>query len=44
VLLVIRARDEKKVAVRLADDCWSKSDRLRIKSIVPWQLRLGSLA
>jgi hypothetical protein len=43
VLLIVRARDEKEIVARLADDCWSKCDLLRIKSIVPWQLRLGSL-
>lgn len=44
VLLIIRARDKKEIVARLADDCWSKGDLLLIESIVPWQLRLGSLA
>ena len=44
VLLIIRARDEKEIVARLADDCWSRGGLLRIKSIVPWTLRLGSLA
>jgi uncharacterized protein YciI len=43
VLLIIRARDEKEVVARFAEDCWSKHDLLRIKSIAPWQLRLGSI-
>jgi len=44
VLLIIRAVDEEQIVARFADDCWSKSDLLRIKSIAPWQLRLGTLA
>jgi hypothetical protein len=44
VLLIMRARDENAIIARLSVDCWSKGDVLRIKSIVPWQLRLGSLA
>ena len=43
VLLIIRARDEDEIASRLADDCWSRKDLLRISQIRPWTLRLGSL-
>ncbi len=43
ILLVIRTEDADEVAARLSEDCWSRSDLLRIGRIVPWQLRLGAL-
>ena len=43
VLLIIRADDEAEIRSRLAEDCWSRSDLLRIAGVVPWTLRLGSL-
>jgi hypothetical protein len=42
-LLIIHAEDPEQIAARLADDCWSRSDLLRLGRIAPWQLRLGSL-
>ena len=44
VLLIVRAADEAAVRTRLAEDCWSRDDLLRIKEVLPWQLRLGALA
>lgn len=44
VLLIIRATDANEVHARLAADPWTRNDLLRIKQIVPWTLRLGSLA
>jgi len=43
VLLIVRAKDADEIRVRLSQDCWSKSDLLRISRIDPWQLRLGAL-
>ena len=43
VLLVVRARDEAEVRLRLAADPWT--DRLlRTTRVLPWTLRLGELA
>jgi len=44
VLLIIRANDAQQIRSRLASDPWTPKDILRITQIVPWTLRLGSLA
>ena len=44
VLLVVRARTADEVRARLAQDPWAASDLLRVTRVVPWTLRLGSLA
>ena len=44
VLLIARASDEDEIRARLAEDCWALNGLLRIKQIVPWTLRLGTLA
>jgi hypothetical protein len=44
VLLVVRARDEDEIINRLAQDPWTEIDLLRSSKIMPWTLRLGSLA
>ena len=44
VLLIIRAEDAEEVRSRLAVDCWTNNGLLHITRIVPWTLRLGSLA
>ena len=43
VLLIARANDANEIRTRLAADSWTRKDLLRIKQIVPWTLRLGSL-
>jgi uncharacterized protein YciI len=43
VLLIARANDEDEIRARLAGDCWTQNGLLRIKQIVPWALRLGTL-
>lgn len=43
VLLAVQAEDEHQVRSRLAADPWSRNDLLRVTSVVPWTLRLGSL-
>lgn len=43
VLLIIRAKDAEEVRERLQGDSWTRKDLLRVKQIVPWTLRLGSL-
>lgn len=43
VLLIIRADDANEIHARLSADSWTGKDLLRIKQIVPWTLRLGSL-
>ena len=43
VLLIVRADDEASVAARLAQDPWSP-ELLTVARIVPWDLRLGTLA
>jgi hypothetical protein len=43
VLLIIRSKDAEEIRTRLAGDSWTRKDLLRIKQIVPWTLRLGSL-
>ena len=44
VLLIIRASDANEIHVRLAADSWTAKDLLRIRQIVPWVVRLGSLS
>lgn len=43
VLLIVRANSAEEIHSRLNEDCWTSKDLLRIKQIVPWTLRLGSL-
>ena len=43
VLLIVCANDDNEIRTRLAADSWTSKDLLRIKQIVPWTLRLGSL-
>jgi uncharacterized protein YciI len=43
VLLIIRANDADEVTARLAEDSWTRNGLLRIKQILPWTLRLGTL-
>jgi uncharacterized protein YciI len=43
VLLIVRAESVDAIRARLAVDPWHQMDLLRIKSISPWTLRLGSL-
>lgn len=43
VLLIVRAESPEDIRQRLAPDPWHKMDLLRIASIMPWNLRLGSL-
>jgi hypothetical protein len=42
-LLIIHAGSADEIRRRLADDPWARLNLLRIASIVPWTLRLGSL-
>lgn len=42
-LLIIHARNADDIRRRLVDDPWARLNLLRIASIVPWTLRLGSL-
>jgi uncharacterized protein YciI len=44
VLLITRSNDVNEILTRLSADSWTCKDLLRIKQIVPWTLRLGSLA
>ena len=41
-LLIVRAAGQRQVEERLAADCWSVRDLLRIRQISPWSLRLRS--
>lgn len=43
VLLIMRANNVEEIHARLNLDSWTSKDLLRIKQIVPWTLRLGSL-
>ncbi len=43
VLLITRSNDVNEIQARLSADSWTSKDLLRIKQIVPWTLRLGSL-
>ena len=43
VLLIIRADAADEIEARLAADPWHRMDLLRVKSISPWTLRLGTL-
>lgn len=43
VLLIMRARSEEEIVRTLSEDPWSGLDLLRVKSIAPWNLRLGRL-
>lgn len=43
VLLIIRAKDVGEIQTRLSSDPWTRKDLLRIKQIVPWKVRLGSV-
>lgn len=42
-LLIIRAKEAKEIQARLESDPWTGKDLLRIKHIVPWTVRLGSV-
>jgi uncharacterized protein YciI len=44
VLLIVRATSADEIRARLAKDPWAIADLLRISRIMPWTLRLGSLA
>jgi hypothetical protein len=44
VLLIVRSNDVNEIHSRLSSDSWTSKDLLRAKQIVPWTLRLGSLA
>jgi hypothetical protein len=43
ILLVVHATIADEITARLADDCWTKNDLLRVSEIVPWSRRIGSL-
>jgi hypothetical protein len=43
VLLIVRAASADEIVGRLAEDPWVPLDLLRVRSIMPWTLRLGSL-
>ena len=43
-LLIVRAVSGNAIRERLSADPWSRLGLLRVVSIVPWTLRLGSLA
>jgi uncharacterized protein YciI len=43
VLLAVRAESEDEIYGRFAEDPWTELDLLRMKSVSPWMLRLGSL-
>jgi hypothetical protein len=43
VLPIVRANGSEEIRARLAGDCWTTKDLLRLKQIVPWALRLGSI-
>jgi hypothetical protein len=42
-LLIIRAQSGDEIRTRLRTDPWHHLDLLRVASIVPWTIRLGSL-
>lgn len=42
ILLVVNAGSEDEITATLADDPWSASEILRIKSIQPWDILLDS--
>lgn len=44
VLLIIRANDPNEIHARLSADSWTSKDLLRIRQVLPWTLRLGSLS
>jgi len=44
VLLVARAGSVDEIRLRLGEDPWAAQDLLRITSVTPWSVRLGSLA
>lgn len=41
VLLILRGQDADDIRARLAPDPWVAKDLLRLKSVLPWTLRLG---
>jgi uncharacterized protein YciI len=41
VLLILRGQDADDIRMRLAPDPWVVKDLLRLKSVLPWTLRLG---
>jgi hypothetical protein len=43
VLLIIRSKNADEIRARFSGDSWTRKDLLRIKQILPWTLRLGSL-
>jgi uncharacterized protein len=43
VLLIMRAQSEEEIGQTLGEDPWHRMDLLRVKSIAPWNLRLGRL-
>ena len=43
VLLVIRADSAEMITQRLDQDPWTGLDLLRVRSITPWTLRLGTI-
>lgn len=43
VLLIVRADSVEEIYGRLAEDPWTEQDLLRLKSVAPWAVRLGSL-
>jgi len=42
VLLIVNADDDDEIRRRLADDPWSRTDRLRIASIERWNVLIGA--
>ena len=42
VLLIVNADSEADVHRRLADDPWSRADRLQVASVEPWNLLVGA--
>jgi len=43
VLFAVRAESEDEIYRRFAEDPWTELGLLRLKSVSPWMLRLGSL-
>jgi len=43
VLLIVQAKDEAEVEIRLAQDVWVVKGLLSRRQINPWWLRLGTL-
>jgi len=43
VLLIVRAESAEEIYGVLAKDPWTELELLRLKSVSPWMLRLGSL-